>query len=81
MAPRLSSGFVYSETLFAPTHPSDPLFSGAYKSLPAQTLSFHIHTKPWGCHPVWTPRPFSVSRCLSGKFPRQSLGQTAAVLS
>src|SRR6266852_6431604 len=46
---RRSSGFVCPESLFAPAHPSDPLFSNTYKSLVAQTLSFHIHTKCRGC--------------------------------
>src|SRR6266478_8414558 len=38
-------------------HRTDPLFSDTYKSLSAQTLSFHIHTKPPGCHPPSTPKP------------------------
>jgi hypothetical protein len=58
--PRGSSGFVYPESLFAPAHPSDPLFSDTYKSLAAQTLSFHIHTKPPGCHPALDSKAFSV---------------------
>src|SRR6266403_3345869 len=60
MAPRRSSGFVCPESLFAPAHPSDPLFSDTYKSLAAQTLSFHIHTKPPGCHPTLDSKAFSV---------------------
>src|SRR5713101_2155144 len=31
-----------------------PLFSYSYKSLFPQPLSFHIHTKPRGCHPRQT---------------------------
>jgi hypothetical protein len=72
MAPRRSSGFVCPESLFAPALRSDPLFSAIYKSLSAQTLSFHIHTKcrgvasagllggPPGCHPTIDSKAFSV---------------------
>src|SRR5216683_5688793 len=41
-------------------HRTDPLFSDTYKSLSAQTLSFHIHTKPPGCHPALDSKAFSV---------------------
>src|SRR5207302_3835978 len=38
--------------LFSPACPPQPLLSMTYKSLGAQPLSFHIHTKPPGCHPL-----------------------------
>jgi hypothetical protein len=42
------------KSLFPPTRPhrfSSSSFSCTYKSLGGQPLSFHIHTKPPGCHP------------------------------
>ena len=60
MPSRRSPDSFYPEPLLVPALRSDPLFSDTYKSLAAQTLSFHIHTKPPGCHPTLDSKAFSV---------------------
>jgi hypothetical protein len=49
-----------------------PLFSGAYKTLISQPLTFHIHTKPPGCYPSCSAN-VSVLRASLPRAPRGAL--------